>query len=154
VLSRETHSPGERARAELLADPVRTDAQIAEAARVSISTAHRIRRLLEHAGMIAARPEPRPPVPFPVTIPPIAGMPRMPELEDGLCTRHPDPDLWCSDIWADRERAVSVCLRCPVQLACLQWALSLPPGAIGAVYGGLRPAQLARLRRDRQRESA
>jgi Transcription factor WhiB len=111
-------------------------------------TVQRARQRLNDAGLVPVLRGSRSPVP------PIRAMPPMPGvLADGLCARHPQPDIWCSRQPADRQAAVRVCQQCPVREPCLQWALVLPPTSAGAVYGGLLPAQLARLRREHERQA-
>jgi WhiB family redox-sensing transcriptional regulator len=43
-------------------------------------------------------------------------------------------------------QAKALCRTCPVQAACLTWALSDPDPAIGMVAGGTTPAERRRLR--------
>ena len=137
-------SPGERARAELLADPHRPGREIAELAGCGQQTVHRVRRQLETIGAIPARIRPRPPA---WHAPGLAPMPL--ELTDlGLCTRHPQPGLWTSRLPSDRARAISVCSACPVRSICAAWSIGLPPSDT-AIYGGMMASQRLAARRQR-----
>lgn len=136
-------APGERARAELLADPGRPDKAVAELAGVGHQTVHRVRRQLEAIGAIPVRARPRPPA---WVTPGLAPMPL--ELSSGSCVGHPHADWWSSRVLADRIAAVSVCSACPVRALCAAWSLSLPPSD-SAVYGGLLASQRLAARRQR-----
>jgi transcription factor WhiB len=68
--------------------------------------------------------------------------------DDGLCTRHPEPDLWSSRRPSDRARAQQVCSACPVRVICQDWSLSLPVSD-SSVWGGLNHAQRLILKRHR-----
>ena len=46
----------------------------------------------------------------------------LPDLSAGLC-KEIDPDLWYPEKGGPTQDAKQVCRRCPVQLACLQYAL-------------------------------
>ncbi|ALA48496.1 WhiB transcriptional factor [Mycobacterium phage Lolly9] len=51
----------------------------------------------------------------------------IPDLPGALCKGHEDPDLWHPGPGAGgrnrRDQAVAICKQCPVQMACLQYAL-------------------------------
>jgi hypothetical protein len=137
----------QRARALLLADPAAPSRDVAALVGCGRQTVHRVRRELEAAGLIPERAS-RPPPAWRVQ-----QLPAMPELGSGLCTRHPEPDLWTSSDPTKRAQAKRVCEGCPVRSACLSWALSLP-ATDTAVWGGLSPSQrLATKRRRRARAS-
>jgi Transcription factor WhiB/Homeodomain-like domain len=135
---------GERVRAELLADPGRTSREIAALAGCTRQTVHRMRHRLEAAGLIPERAS-RPPPAW--RAPALPVMP--PELADGLCTRHPEPDLWSSREPSDRAVALRVCRACPVQAICAAWSLALPVSDT-AVWGGLTAWQRRAIRHRRQ----
>ena len=127
-------------RAELLAGPGRANTDIARAAGAHKVTVSRARRQLEEAGLIPVRGRPRPPA-WHVTC-----LPVMPEaLADGLCTRHPEPDLWSSREPSDRAAALRVCRACPVQAICAIWSLALPVSDT-TVWGGLTPGRRRAIR--------
>lgn len=133
-------SPAERAREELLEDPHRLNTEIARAADCHKVTVGRARRQLEEAGLIPVRGRARPPV-WHVTC-----LPMMPEaLAEGLCTRHPEPDLWSSREPSDRAAALRVCRACPVQALCAIWSLSLPASDT-TILGGLTPGRRRAIR--------
>jgi hypothetical protein len=139
-------SPAGRARAELLAGPHRQDREIARAADCHKVTVGRARRQLEAEGLIPVRGRPRPPD---WHAPALPVMP--PELADGLCTRHPEPDLWSSREPADRAVALRVCRACPVLAVCASWSLSLP-ASDSTVWGGLTAGQRRPIRHRRRRQ--
>jgi WhiB family redox-sensing transcriptional regulator len=63
------------------------------------------------------------------------------------CAAHPDPDLWFADPTRDEDRhrqAVAICRNCPVRIACLVYALSVP--SLEGTWAGLTRNQRARLR--------
>jgi hypothetical protein len=70
---------------------------------------------------------------------------------DGLCSGHPDPDLWhysSSKVVDERElmeyqtaEAISICNQCPVKAQCLEQGLErenviVPHYIDGSVWGG------------------
>lgn len=69
----------------------------------------------------------------------------VPDLTDGLCIGHHDPELWAwlkdgergtSTTSAARIRAAQdLCHRCPVRAGCLDWRLNGPTRPAG-VHGG------------------
>jgi hypothetical protein len=133
---------GERARRELLADPDRSNADIAALIGASTGTVQRIRQRLSGAGLAPGRPGSRMPVPVIPALPPMPGA-----MADGLCARHPQPDLWSSSVHADRATAIKVCQRCPALAACREWSLNLPARDIGVVWGGMTGQERARMKR-------
>jgi transcription factor WhiB len=135
----------QRARALLLADPAATDKALAEAAGVGKHTVRRVRLALEAAGAIPVRHtwQTHPPVWH------VPDLPPQPELAGGLCTSHPQPDLWTSPQAADRAEARRVCRSCPLAVPCALWSLHLPDSD-RAVYGGLTPAQRRAAKRRRR----
>jgi hypothetical protein len=58
--------------------------------------------------------------------------------------RHPDDDLWHSDLAEDRARARRICAGCDVRVECAQAGLSSAWG----VWGGLDPAPRRACRQD------
>jgi hypothetical protein len=130
VLSQEPLTRGERARAELLRDPARTNQAIAELVGASRGTVARARQQLASAGLILGRTGHRVPTPA------IPQLPSRPALDGALCATAPDPSLWASSHHADRQAAIAVCLACPVRAECASWSLSLPR-ADTAIYGGM-----------------
>jgi WhiB family redox-sensing transcriptional regulator len=68
------------------------------------------------------------------------------ELSSGLCSQDDDPDLWFPERVPSRERrAVGICNRCPVQAACLDYALSVP--WLRGVWGGTTEQERQAMRR-------
>ena len=163
---------GERAQAELLADPARSNLIIADLADCHAETVIKARRELERLGAIpvvgrwqrrrrpgsgrgdqyAAR-----------TGRTDGGLERFTELPpqpasmaQGLCVSHADPDLWNSGlIPARRKQAIAICLTpCPALADCREWSLCLPTTEKFAVYGGLSSVARIRLRKQRERERA
>jgi WhiB family transcriptional regulator, redox-sensing transcriptional regulator len=67
---------------------------------------------------------------------------------DAACKDTPDPDVFFPGKGDDGEAAKQVCAGCPVIGECLEFALAtMPPGDRDhGVYGGLTPAERARLR--------
>ena len=68
--------------------------------------------------------------------------------------RDEDPELFfpistSGPAFEQIERARSVCRRCPVVDACLQWALTT--GQDAGIWGGLSPEQRRRLRQQTRR---
>jgi WhiB family redox-sensing transcriptional regulator len=66
--------------------------------------------------------------------------------EKALCRSHAHPDWWFGDASHEAltvRAAVRVCLRCPIRLECLSYALDTdePFG----VWGGATPAERARV---------
>jgi hypothetical protein len=80
--------------------------------------------------------------------PRIPELPKAPDWSQGRCATHPDPDLWTSSDPAERQAAVFICHRCPIEAACRQYGMSITDQWDNAIYGGL-PAQ----ERRRQRRS-
>ena len=75
-----------------------------------------------------------------------------PELPGALCAqRNHDPDLWFpkNGDWASAERAKTICQLCPVQDACLEWALEARERE--GIWGGTTPDDRRRLQRTRAR---
>jgi WhiB family transcriptional regulator, redox-sensing transcriptional regulator len=75
---------------------------------------------------------------------------------DAAC-RDEDPDLHfplgTSGIHAQQiEAAKAVCRRCPVQLACLDWAADNP--SLEGIWGGLMPGERRNYRRRQHRATA
>lgn len=81
-----------------------------------------------------------------MSVPVLAGIPA-PQLPDAACAEYPDPDAFFPN-WADPNRvAERVCAFCPVQIACLEYALA--NGEIYGVWGGLNAQQRHTLMRER-----
>lgn len=64
--------------------------------------------------------------------------------DNGLCTTHPEPDLWYPDgnsgrYFLQTEEAKEICRHCPVMEACRQW--SLERREAHGVWGGLSPRE-------------
>jgi hypothetical protein len=57
----------------------------------------------------------------------------------GLCSTHPDPDLWFAETPAGVAAATALCSVCPVRAECL--TSSLTCGDAVGVWGGTTPAQ-------------
>ena len=138
-------SPADRARLALCDDSGRSDREIAIAVRVTVRTVQRTRRSLEDVGAIAVTRTPR--RRFPEYVP----RPHQPaELQQGACVGHPRADAWTSSDAEDRAFAAHLCRdACPVQQACLTWALTAAPSHDGAIYAGTTATQRTRLRRER-----
>jgi hypothetical protein len=142
MLAESPPGAGERARRQLLADPDRSNADIAALIRASSATVQRTRQRLSGAGLAPGRPGSRMPVPV------IPALPPMPEaMADGLCVRHPQPDLWSSRVRADRAEAIRVCQRCPALAACRDWSLNVPARDTGVIWGGMTVQERARMKR-------
>lgn len=56
-----------------------------------------------------------------------------------------DPEIWFSDERQDKRLAISICIECPVQEQCLEYALThrIPFG----IWGAMTPHQRDRFRR-------
>ncbi|MFK0140662.1 WhiB family transcriptional regulator [Streptomyces murinus] len=70
----------------------------------------------------------------------------------GTCSTHPEPDIWhatgaTTQTRADLEEAKALCLRCPVQETCMNWALNNRE-AYG-LWGGLTEGERRRILRIR-----
>jgi len=76
---------------------------------------------------------------------------------DGNCVGSAEPDIWHSDD-SHREResdsynsdanlAIRICKTCPVQVACLQYALEVPQAADWGIWAGTTAAERRVLRR-------
>ena len=87
--------------------------------------------------------------------PPVPQLPPMPaSLAEGLCASgRYSRDLWSSHSARDRQLAIRICERCPVQRACAGWSLALPD-TDRSVWGGLTVAARVRLRRQREAAAA
>jgi WhiB family redox-sensing transcriptional regulator len=137
-------TPGQRARALLLADPSAPSREIARLAGCERQTVHRARRRLEAAGLIPARASHTPPAWR------VRELPAMPaEMAGGLCVGHSEPDLWTSPELADQRRAKRICGRCDARSACFRWSLTLPSSTYGILAGLTRGQRLA-IKRQRQ----
>jgi WhiB family transcriptional regulator, redox-sensing transcriptional regulator len=68
--------------------------------------------------------------------------------QDAACKDTPDPDVFFPGKGEDAEAAKQVCAGCPVLGECLEFALATmrAPDRDHGVYGGLTPAERARLR--------
>jgi WhiB family redox-sensing transcriptional regulator len=68
--------------------------------------------------------------------------------QDAACKNVPDPDVFFPGKGEDAEEAKQVCAGCPVMAECLAFALATmrAPDRDHGVYGGLTPAERARLR--------
>lgn len=65
----------------------------------------------------------------------MADLHSQPDLSRGLCVG--EPELWSApDDPGLTDRAIALCLDCPVYQVCAEWASSLPEGAIHGVVGG------------------
>lgn len=69
----------------------------------------------------------------------------MPSWREQAACRGADTDLWVSPLGGNYAEARAVCKTCPVQPDCLAWAVEvrIPCG----MWGGLGPAERARIRR-------
>jgi WhiB family redox-sensing transcriptional regulator len=67
---------------------------------------------------------------------------------EAACQEAPDPDVFFPGKSESGEAAKQVCAGCPVTAECLEFALATMPAADRdhGVYGGLTPAERARLR--------
>jgi hypothetical protein len=65
----------------------------------------------------------------------------------GLCSTHPDPDLWFAETPAGIAAATALCGLCPVRSECLTSALTC--GDAMGVWGGTTPPQRRRLAAER-----
>lgn len=163
-----TAGPGQRAEAELLADPARSNPIVADAARVHLHTVARVRARLESLGEIPVvtrherrrRPgsgagdqrEPRGVADSDLTRYPELP-PQPPSMALGLCvTGHHDPDLWHPQRGGDDrgQQAIALCLQCPALADCAAWSLSLT-SKDRAIYGAMTATErharkMARLR--------
>lgn len=63
-------------------------------------------------------------------------------LDDGRC-RQIGGDLWFPDKGQSAAEAKRICRGCPVQQACLAWAVATKPGS--GVFGGLTARERRRL---------
>lgn len=72
---------------------------------------------------------------------------RVPWMRDAVCRQHPNPDLWFPTRGRNdlAQAAKAVCATCPVQRACLVYAV-LRNEAIG-VWGSSTPTQRVAIRR-------
>ncbi len=61
-----------------------------------------------------------------------------------LCAKG-DPDLWFAVGAVEHKQAKSICGRCPVQSACLQYAMSAP--ITHGIWGGMTERERRRVRR-------
>lgn len=72
-------------------------------------------------------------------------------MDEALC-REVGGDLWTPDQTEGSKgaihRAIKLCGKCPVQAACLEYALDR--GEMHGVWGGTTPTQRKRLRRERR----
>jgi hypothetical protein len=66
-----------------------------------------------------------------------------PQLADGACVDTPNPDAWFHDTITPGQ-ARRLCLGCPAQQPCLDYALHHP---VVGVRGGTTPNQRSQLRR-------
>lgn len=66
---------------------------------------------------------------------------------DAACADHP-ADWWFPDKGHGAERAVEVCMACPVRAACLAYALD--QGFDEGIWGGMSPRARTKLRRERR----
>lgn len=92
---------------------------------------------------------------------PVVGTTKIPDRLDrswvtrGAC-QGMDTEIWYPHD-ADEPaigRAKAVCRTCPVQAACLDWALAIPSAEDWGVIGGTTKHQRARLRANRARRKA
>ncbi|MGV0041303.1 WhiB family transcriptional regulator [Mycobacterium colombiense] len=76
-----------------------------------------------------------------------------PDLSAGTCVG--EPEMWSSpDDPGLVDRAIELCLQCPVYQLCAEWASGLPEGCVHGVVGGqvhewLSPAERWRRRKAR-----
>lgn len=65
----------------------------------------------------------------------MADLHSQPNLSRGLCVG--EPELWSApDDPGLTDRAIALCLQCPVYRECAEWAAALEPGAVHGVVGG------------------
>lgn len=68
---------------------------------------------------------------------------------DGLCRFDPWPEAWFADVIAEPDaisHAKAVCLHCPVQAECLDYAMAQPSTWDSGVWGGTTPRDRLRIR--------
>ena len=63
-----------------------------------------------------------------------------------------DNDLWFdADDYQKVKQAIAICQTCPVKTDCLEYAVETKPKY--GIFGGLRPAQIRRVIRERHSET-
>lgn len=65
----------------------------------------------------------------------------------GLCSDHPQPDIFFADKGPEAQAAKTICRQCPVQQECLDFALEAKED-IG-VWGGTTPTERRRMNGNR-----
>lgn len=76
-----------------------------------------------------------------------------PDLSRGTCVGEPE-------VWGDPDdpglvdRAIELCLECPVYLACAEWANTLAPNQVSGVIAGRLFEWLSPAERWRRRKAA
>jgi hypothetical protein len=147
-------SAARRAERELRADPARSDALIAPAARCTPQHVGRIRHQLEQAGVIEPAPQRvsqtrpgRPPAQA-ARPPSIPELPAPPDWSRGMCTTVPPSQRawWTSADLSEREAAQRMCAACPVLAECERWSMCLPL-TDASIYAGLSQNERRRRRR-------
>lgn len=158
-------SASQRAGAELLADPARSNLIISDLASCHVTTVLKVRRQLEASGAIPAvdrwerrrrpgsgkgsqRQQRTGPAESDldrhITLTP----PQPPSMRSGLCVTggHP-PDLWHPGRGGgDRgQQAIAICRRCPALDDCAAWSLNLT-SKDRAIYGGMTASERHRKR--------
>lgn len=65
----------------------------------------------------------------------------LPSLPNGICTTHPEPDLWHPDRpnEGQEREAIDLCNICPEENGCLLFAMRAHP--IAGIWGGTTAAQ-------------
>ena len=72
-----------------------------------------------------------------------------PDLAGALCAQS-DPDTWFPEVGGSNRYAIKVCRRCPVQAACLTWALDT--GQEHGIWAGTTPRQRRNIRHNQERQ--
>jgi WhiB family redox-sensing transcriptional regulator len=74
-----------------------------------------------------------------------------PWMEDAVCARYPEADLWHPEAGEGREHkscmAKRLCLRCPVRAECLTYAKQFPETRDYGIWGGTTPLERRQMRR-------
>lgn len=75
-----------------------------------------------------------------------------PWMSDAACAAHPDPELWFPGTGDQRVLSLpakAICADCPVQSACLDYALSFP--SLQGIWGGTTEPERREIRRKANR---
>lgn len=69
-------------------------------------------------------------------------------VDQGLCSTHPNPELWFPERGAATEPAKAICRACPVQTDCLTYAIT--NGEKHGIWGGKSERERRRYRKNTQ----